>query len=98
MGVFTTEGTRRKGEEMAGKTTYPLNSASDVIGCMNMVRSLGLDCRWSGLCVWVEVPRDELRATDRVTLEDMGASYAKKKGKLFFRACEGLPKVIETAA
>ncbi|MBR4614655.1 MAG: hypothetical protein IKO55_03530 [Kiritimatiellae bacterium] len=80
-----------------GKMGYPLNSVQDVQAVMLMCKSMGYACEWSGICVWIDKAAKISKARER-ELETMGARWAKKRGQWFFRACDGLPKTIETAA
>ena len=79
------------------KMRYPLNSVEDVQAVMLMLRAMGIACEWSGICVWLDKGSKLTKAKER-ELETIGARWAKKRGQWFFRACDGLPKHIETAA
>lgn len=66
---------------------YPLQTAEMVLAMLETLRGAGMDCRWSGLCIWIE---SQPTAAQAAQLQAVGAEYARKKSKWYIRANDGL--------
>ena len=76
-----------------------LQSTEDVQAVASVLASVGLDVKWSGLCVWVMTPPRDMNREQKETVVDfLHMDYAGKKDRYYLRAVETLPRTIEWEA